>query len=84
MNKIIFALGDGIKATSNWNGFSYVCKPAKLFGVERIELDTKKTLHIGDYVRYKNYITKVIERHYYPEENYFRFLCEDIYTGRKE
>jgi hypothetical protein len=90
MNKIIFHIIDGTMESYVVRGGKYTSVPSRWFNVERIELDTKETLRVGDYVHYKNYSVKVVRRIYCPEgENhpvsgYFKFLCDDVYTGRSE
>jgi hypothetical protein len=84
MNQIVFSVIDGYDQHSEMKGSKYIMYSGRSFGVEEIRLDTKEVLNKGDHVRYKNYLTKVIERVYRPEEDDFTFLCGCIYTGRLE
>jgi hypothetical protein len=53
-----------------------------------IQFDTNKILFVGDHVSFtfhgEDYKTKVNDRIYYPQLDYFDFICNDLYTGVRE
>jgi hypothetical protein len=44
-----------------------------------VELQTDKILFVGDIINYHGYISKIETRVYYPEEDRFTFISQDIY-----
>jgi hypothetical protein len=47
-----------------------------------ISLQTDKTLVVGDIINYKSHLTKVEKRIYYPEQDYFIFMAQDVYDHK--
>jgi hypothetical protein len=84
MNKIVYDVIDGCPQSYDIVGNTYISKYENIFGANLIELETDKTLSVGDRINYKRYTTKVCERIYHPETGEFEFLCYNIYTYRKE
>jgi len=83
-NIITFNFWDGYKVPDKWDGHTLTFSQSKLFNSEIIRLETEQILFVGDYIKYKSFCTKVSVRYYFPENDMFNFLCDDIYTGRKE
>jgi len=84
MNEIIFYIYDGCPDEISSKGYITKYVPNKIFDRQKIKISTKQILFINDHVEYKNYITRVIDRIYYPENDNFTFCCQDVYTGRRE
>lgn len=91
MNRIIFDINDGYREYDKTYDRVMTLYPGRIFSSTRITLLTEKTLAVGDHVFYKGYVTRVVERVYYPygldgiaEIDSFVFVCDSVYTGRRE
>jgi len=84
MNEIIFYIYDGCPDEISSRGYITKYTHNAIFGCQEIKIPTKHNLIKGDYVKYKNHTLKIIDRIYYPENDNFTFVCQDVYTGRRE
>jgi len=81
-NKIRFLKQDGKIDREEYIGslvsfFHYIKPPPEV-----VEIETDKTLFVGDLVIYENtYFTEITSRNYCSTEDYFIFLGKTIYTG---
>jgi len=85
MNKIKYIRIDGHRCevkTVGINTYTYI--PEKVFSTTTIEWPTDENLLVGDLVDTKDGKSIVKQRIFHPEENYFEFVCQTIYTGRTE
>ena len=64
------------------NGF-IICQPPIVFGTKIIIIETSQILLPDDIVKTDDGAIRVNDRIYYPEDNHFDFLLEDVYTGRR-
>lgn len=78
MNKIVFNIYDSCKPVL------YDMRQPKLFGIEKFEEYTHIFFEIGNKIKSGSYYTEVLEKIFDIETNSYIYVCDDVFTGRKE
>ena len=83
-NIIKYAKVDGCPAKTGVKNGLMVFYHNIIFSSIVVETETDQILFVGDTINTDDGELKVRERIYYPEDNHFDFLCDSVYTGRRE